>query len=192
MLSLLITGEKFWQLSWRNVRSSTQCKCGIATLLQILKCVLNRRYLNTVLRCTCRSPPVDQQNSASTVASFPGRVVSKITLGNGNEATSTVETDQPEDPAVVTKRVGTKRARMMPGEKIVLPSSDVYEYTGNILQGTISRVLNCEGMILLAIGRNFFAFLVGLRGYASSNRPSWWPKDVAFSPLSGMLVRSSQ
>ncbi len=152
--------------------------------------MLNRRYSNTVLPCTCRSPPVYQQNSASTVASFPGRVVSKITLGNGNEATSTVETDQPEDPAV-----GTKRARMMPGSKIVLPSSDVYEYTGNVLQSTISRIMNSEGMILLAIGRNFFAFLVGLRGkpsYASGNRPSWWPKDVAFSPLLGMLVRSSQ
>ncbi len=38
--------------------------------------------------------------------------------------------------------VDTKRARMMPGSKIVLPSSDVEEYTGNILQSTVSRY--CE------------------------------------------------
>ena len=56
-----------------------------------------------------RSPPVDQQNSASTV-----------------------ETDQPEDPAV-----GTKRARMMPDSKKVLPSSDVYEYTETALRLSI-------------------------------------------------------
>ena len=73
--------------------------------LQILMCVAHR------------SPPVDQQNSASIV-----------------------ETDQPEDPAV-----GTKRARMMPGSKIVLPSSNVEEYSGIILRGTISRIVNPEG-----------------------------------------------
>ncbi|XP_064391678.1 uncharacterized protein LOC135339488 isoform X2 [Halichondria panicea] len=89
------------------------------------------------------SPPVDQQNSASTV-----------------------ETDQPEYPAV-----GTKRARMMPGSKIVFPSSNVYEYSGNILQSLISRIASSEGW-----GRNF---------YTSDNRPNWWPKDVAFTPMTG-------
>ncbi len=73
--------------------------------LQILMCVAHR------------SPPVDEQNSASTV-----------------------ETDQPEDPAV-----GTKRARMMPGSKIVLPSSNVEEYSGIILRGIISRIVNPKG-----------------------------------------------
>ncbi len=65
-----------------------------------------------------RSPPVDQQNSASTV-----------------------ETDQPEDPAV-----GTKRARMMPGSKIVLPSSDANDYSSAILRNTISRIANPKGI----------------------------------------------
>ncbi len=64
-----------------------------------------------------RSPPVDQQKSA--------------------------ETDQPEDPAV-----GTKRARMMPGSKIVLPSSDVYEYSQITLRSKISQIANLKGMIL--------------------------------------------
>ena len=64
-----------------------------------------------------RSPPVDQQNSASTV-----------------------ETGQPEDSAV-----GTKRARMKPGSKIVLPSFDVEDYSGNILCSTILRIANPEG-----------------------------------------------
>ena len=64
-----------------------------------------------------RSPPVDQQNSASAV-----------------------RTDQPEDPAV-----GTKKARMMSGSKIVLPSSDIEDYSGIILRGTISRIANPEG-----------------------------------------------
>ena len=69
-----------------------------------------------------RLPPVDQQNSASAV-----------------------ETDQPEDPAV-----GTKRARMMSGSKIVLPSSDIEEYTGNILVNTASRISKPKGMILFS------------------------------------------
>ncbi len=60
-----------------------------------------------------RSPPVDQQNSASIV-----------------------ETDQPEDPAVDTKRA------WMPGSKIVLPSSDIDEYTGNALRSTVSHIVN--------------------------------------------------
>ncbi|XP_064391681.1 uncharacterized protein LOC135339489 isoform X2 [Halichondria panicea] len=89
------------------------------------------------------SPPVDQQNSASTV-----------------------ETDQPEYPAV-----GTKRARTMPGSKIVFPSSDVEKYTGNILQRLMPRIANSKGW-----GRNF---------YTSDNRPYWWPKDVAFAPMTG-------
>ena len=67
-----------------------------------------------------RSPPVDQQNSDLTV-----------------------ETDQPEDPAV-----GTKRACM--GPKIVLPSSDVEEYTGNVLQNIVSSISKPKGMILFS------------------------------------------
>ena len=65
-----------------------------------------------------RSPPVDQQNSASTV-----------------------ETDQPEDPAV-----GTKRATMMSAcSKIVLPSSNAEEYSTIIIRGIISRIVNPKG-----------------------------------------------
>ncbi len=108
-----------------------------------------------------RSPPVDPQNSASTV-----------------------ETDQPEDPAV-----GTKRAGMMAGSKIVLPSCDVYEYTGNTLRSTISRIADYKSMILFSYRPKSFDFLVDWRGrnfYTSANRPSWWPKDVAFYPLLGM------
>ncbi len=71
-----------------------------------------------ILMCFAhRSPPVDEQNSASTV-----------------------ETDQPEDPAV-----GTKTARMMPGSKIVLPSSNVDNYSGVMLRGIISRIVNPKG-----------------------------------------------
>ncbi len=69
-----------------------------------------------------RSPPVDQQNSASTV-----------------------ETDKPEHPAV-----GTKRARMMSGSKIVLPSSGVEEYSGTVLRSTVSRIVNPKGIILFS------------------------------------------
>ncbi len=74
-----------------------------------------------------RSPPVDQQNSASIV-----------------------ETDQPEVPAV-----GTKRAKMMPGSKIVLPSSDAEEYSGNILQTAMIRIANSKGMILFSCSPKF-------------------------------------
>ncbi len=98
-----------------------------------------------------RSPPVDQQNSASTV-----------------------ETDQPEHRAVGTKRAGSKRARMMPGSKrarmmmpgskrarmmpgskIVLPSSDVKEYSGNILRSTIFRIANPKGIYYLFDYNNY-------------------------------------
>ncbi len=72
--------------------------------------------------CSHRSPPVDQQNSSSTV-----------------------ETDQPEHPTA-----GTKRARMMPDSKIVLPSSDVEEYSGTVLRNTVSRIVNPKGMILFS------------------------------------------
>ncbi len=107
-----------------------------------------------------RSPPVDQQNSASTV-----------------------ETDQPEHPVV-----GTKRARMMPGSKIVLPSSDVEEYIGVALRSIVSCIVNPKGMILFSY--KLFDFFVGRTGsryiyYSSDNRPSWWPKDVAFSRMTG-------
>ncbi len=60
---------------------------------------------------------------------------------------STVETNQPEDPAV-----GTKRARRMPGSKIVLPSSDVVEYSGLTLRSTIAHIANPKGIILLHAG----------------------------------------
>ncbi|XP_064391735.1 uncharacterized protein LOC135339529 isoform X2 [Halichondria panicea] len=82
------------------------------------------------------SPPVDQQNSVSTV-----------------------ETDQPEDPAV--------------GAKIVLPSSDAREYYMSTVCRVISHIVNPEGR------RKANAV------YTSDNRPSWWPNDVAFSPLKG-------
>ncbi len=71
-----------------------------------------RHYLH--LHRVHRSPPVDQQNSSTTV-----------------------DTDQPEDPTV-----GTKRARMMPGSKIVLPSSVAEEYSAKALVSTISRIVN--------------------------------------------------
>ncbi len=58
---------------------------------------------------------------------------------------STVETDQPEDPTV-----GTKKARMSPDSKIVLPSSDVEEYSGTVLRSTVSRIANPKGMILFS------------------------------------------
>ncbi len=41
---------------------------------------------------------------------------------------------------------------MMPGSKIVLPSSDVEDYYGTTLPWTISRIANPEGMNLLATG----------------------------------------
>ncbi len=75
------------------------------------------QFIASLLMHCRRSPPIDQQNSASTV-----------------------ETDQPEDPTA-----GTKRARMMPGSKIVLPSSDVEEYFGIALCSTISRILILGG-----------------------------------------------
>ncbi|XP_064391683.1 uncharacterized protein LOC135339490 isoform X2 [Halichondria panicea] len=90
------------------------------------------------------SPPVDQQNS--TVA---------------------VETNRPEYPAV-----STKRGRMMPGSKIVLPSSDVDEYAGNILQSLVSHIATSKG----CKGKNI---------YTSDNCPNWWPKDVAFASMTG-------
>ena len=43
-------------------------------------------------------------------------------------------------------------------------------------------------------GRNFFDFLVGVTGihsrecFKSDNCPSWWPKDVVFSPVRGIIV----
>ncbi len=76
-------------------------------------------YINVCCIIAHRSPPDDQQNSASTV-----------------------ETDQPV--------VGTKRARMMPGSKIVLPSSDVEEYSGTVLRSTVSRIVNPKGIILFS------------------------------------------
>ncbi|XP_064391676.1 uncharacterized protein LOC135339487 isoform X2 [Halichondria panicea] len=91
--------------------------------------------------------PVDQQNSASAF-----------------------ETDQPEDPAV-----GTKRVRRMPGSKIVLPSSDVKEYSGNFLRDTISNIANPKDLMIR-------------KCYSSENCPSWWPKDVPFCILSGPTV----
>ncbi len=90
-----------------------------------------------ILMCVAhRSPRVDQQNSASIV-----------------------ETDQPEDPAV-----GTKRARMMPSSKIVLPSSDAEEYSGNFLRDTISHSVNPRGMNYVLVSKSSLFSLVALEG----------------------------
>ena len=38
-------------------------------------------------------------------------------------------------------------------------------------------------------------FLVGWTGrnvYTSGNRPSWWPKDVAFASMTGIILTSTQ
>ncbi len=83
-----------------------------------------------------RSPRVDQQNSASED-----------------------ETDQPEDPAV-----GTKRARIMPGSKIVLPSSNVEEYSGKILRDTISHIVNPKGMNYVLVSKSSRFSLVAWEG----------------------------
>ncbi len=89
-----------------------------------------------------RSSPVDQQNSASTVET----------------------TDQPEDPTA-----GTKRARMMPVSKIVLPSSDVEGFSEYSLRRTISRIVNPGGNFF-GFSKHFFDFFV--------YRPGWsfWQK----------------
>ena len=39
---------------------------------------------------------------------------------------------------------------MMPGSKIVLPSSDVEEYSGTVLRSTVSRIANPKGIILFS------------------------------------------
>ncbi len=54
---------------------------------------------------------------------------------------STIRTDQPA--------VGTKRA-WMPGSKIILPSSDAEQYTGNVLLNTVSSIAKRKGMILFS------------------------------------------
>ena len=83
-----------------------------------------------------RLSPVDQQNSASAF-----------------------ETDQPEDPAV-----GTKRVRRMPGSKIVLPSSDVKEYSGNFLRDTISNIANPKGINYVLVSKSSRFSLVAWEG----------------------------
>ncbi len=55
--------------------------------------------------------------------------------------------DQPNSALTVGTAVGTKRARMMPGSKIVLPSSDVEDYSGLDLRNSISCIANPKGMI---------------------------------------------
>ncbi len=104
-----------------------------------------------------------------------------LTVVDQQNSASTVETDQPENPAV-----GTKRA-WMSGSKIVLPSSDAEQYNGNILLNTVSSIAKPKGMILFSY--KLCEFLVGLSGrnaYTSDNRPSWWPKDVVFCCLKGI------
>ncbi len=41
------------------------------------------------------------------------------------------------------------RMSMMPGSKIVLPSSDVKEYSGTVLRSTVSRIANPKGIDLI-------------------------------------------
>ena len=57
----------------------------------------------------------------------------------------------------------------------------------HVLRTLKVRVYNCLS------SRNLCEFLVGRKGrfYISDNCPSWWPKDVAFSSMTGM-VRSAQ
>ncbi len=95
MVSLLYTRERYWQLSWRNVLSSTQCKC-------------RESHTINVLHHAHRSPPVDQQNSASTV-----------------------ETDQPEDPIVDVET--TEESPNVSDEEIISTPSNP-EYLLNSLE----------------------------------------------------------
>ncbi len=85
---------------------------------------------------------------------------------------------------------------MMPGSKIVLPSSNAEEYSGGILRGTISRIVNPKGTCVydcLAMYRTkFIDNLVGQSNrnfFTRDNSPSWWPKDVAFSNLGIFIAR---
>ena len=59
---------------------------------------------------------------------------------------------------------------------------------------------NCNGLICFCCCNYFISieksildeFLVGIRNfYTKDNCPSWWPKDVVFTPVTGM-VRSAQ
>ena len=43
----------------------------------------------------------------------------------------------------------------MPGSKIVLPSSDVDEYAGNILQSLVSHIATSKGGILFGYSPKF-------------------------------------
>ncbi len=82
--------------------------------------------------------PISLKSVASLLTDHLQLLISKTS------SASTVETDQPENPAV-----GTKRA-WMSGSKIVLPSSDAEQYTGNILLNTVSIISRPKGMILFS------------------------------------------
>ncbi len=151
--------------SWYHCTPEKNCECFSGALPWAVHNVSNAHHFNAccIIAHCHRSPPIDHQNSSSTV--------------------------EPEDPAVCTKR-----ARMMPDSKIYLPSSDVEEYSGNALIKTIARISNPKGMILyLATGWKLYECLVGFKCrniYRSDNRPSWWPKDLVFSTVSGTIVYS--
>ena len=115
------------------------CGSFLGEMLWAVHYVSNAHQVTDINVCYIiahRSPRVDQQNSASED-----------------------ETDQPEDPAV-----GTKRARIMPGSKIVLPSSNVEEYSGKILRDTISHIVNPKGMNYVLVSKSSRFSLVAWEG----------------------------
>ncbi len=84
---------------------------------------------------------------------------------------------------------------MMPGSRIVIiPSSDVGEYSRNMLRNTISHIVNPTRKLLITPPSCYRAkhsldyyYTTDAKGggsreiYKSENCPSWWPKDVLFS-----------
>ena len=84
----------------------------------------------------------------------------------------------------------------MPGSKIVLPSSNVDDYTAIDLHSTVSRILNPTSKLLITSpscyrAKNYLDSLADAKGgkeiYKSENCPSWWPNDVLFSPVLGII-----
>ncbi len=67
-------------------------------------------------------------------------IAHRLSLVDQQNSASAVETDQPEDPAVGTRMT-----------KMVLPSSDAEEYSGNILRDTFSRIVNPKGIYNLRV-----------------------------------------
>ena len=180
MVSLLNTREKFWQLSWRNALSSTQCKFYANWCIWLYPFPYRspkKRLLNPT-----SSPLVGDKQ--------PVREVSPQSSSESDQEEPVGMNQTPPTGANRTRSVGAtiSTAAQHASPKLILPSSCANDYYQPALISLLQKILNPQSkLFVLSYKPLTWIFFAGHNFvYSSANCPSWWPTDVPFTRAEGI------